>query len=96
LKDDVSLNIKYKISADKQLKYTYRSISIKTSFSFRLTISVPVPLNRVGHIALDSASPQVRKLFFLAPQRKLRSSKAQLRSLRFKILGATLNRNFYQ
>jgi hypothetical protein len=32
--------------------------------------------------------------FFLL-QRKLRSSKAQLRSLRFKILGVTFYRNFY-
>ncbi len=32
---------------------------------------------------------QVRKLFFVAPQRKLRFSKAQLRSLRLKILDAT-------
>ncbi len=47
---------------------------------------------RVGHIAMKSASPQA---FFLAPQRKLRSLKAQLRSLRFKILDATFNRNFY-
>ncbi len=39
-----------------------------------------------------SASPQA---FFVAPQRKLRFSKAQLRSLRFKILDATFNRNFY-
>jgi hypothetical protein len=52
-------------------------------------------LGRVGHIALKSASPQVRKLFFVVPQRKLRSSQAQLRSLRFKILGATFKRNFY-
>jgi hypothetical protein len=36
---------------------------------------------RVGHIALKSASPQA---FFVAPQRKLRFSKAQLRSLRLK------------
>jgi hypothetical protein len=33
--------------------------------------------------------------FFVAQQRKLKSSKAQLRSLRFKILGTTFNRNFY-
>jgi hypothetical protein len=38
---------------------------------------------------------QVRKLFFVAPQRKLRFSKAHLRSLRFQILDATFNRNFY-
>jgi hypothetical protein len=30
------------------------------------------------------------------PQRKLRFSKAQLRSLRFKLLNATFNRNFYE
>jgi hypothetical protein len=38
---------------------------------------------------------QARKLFFVAPQRKLRFSKAQLRSLSFQILGATFNRIFY-
>jgi hypothetical protein len=32
--------------------------------------------------------------FFVAPQRKLRFSKAQLRSLRFKILDATLIATF--
>jgi hypothetical protein len=38
---------------------------------------------------------QVRKFFFVAPQRKLRLSKAQLRSLCFKLLDATFNPNFY-
>ncbi len=38
---------------------------------------------------------QVRKFILVAPQRKLRSKKAQLRSLRFKLLDATFNRNFY-
>jgi hypothetical protein len=33
--------------------------------------------------------------FFVAPQHKLRLSKAQLRSLRLKILDATFNHNFY-
>jgi hypothetical protein len=45
---------------------------------------------KVGHIALKSASPQVRKLFFVVPQRKLSLSKAQLLSLCFKILDSTL------
>jgi hypothetical protein len=36
-----------------------------------------------------------RKLFFVAPQRKLTFSKAKLLSLRFKILDATFNRKFY-
>jgi hypothetical protein len=57
-----------------------------------LDLSLTVPTSRVGHNALKSASPQA---FVVAPQRKLRSSKAQLRSLRFKILGATFNLNFY-
>jgi hypothetical protein len=35
------------------------------------------------------------KLFFVAPQCKPRSSKAQLPSLRFNILDATFNSNFY-
>jgi hypothetical protein len=39
---------------------------------------------------------QVRKHFFVAPQRKFRFSKVQLRSLSFKILDATFNRNFYE
>jgi hypothetical protein len=39
-----------------------------------------------------STSPQA---FFPAPQHKLRSSETQLRSLRFKILAATFNHNFY-
>jgi hypothetical protein len=47
---------------------------------------------KVGHVALKSASPQV---FFVAPQSKLLFSKKQLCSLRFKLLDATLNRNFY-
>ncbi len=37
---------------------------------------------------------QVRKLFFVAPKRKLRSSKAQLRSLHFKILDANFMTGF--
>ncbi len=48
-----------------------------------------------GHVALKSASPQVRKFIFVAQQCKLRFSKVQLRSLRFKLLDATLNCNFY-
>jgi hypothetical protein len=39
-----------------------------------------------------SASPHV---IFVALQRKLRFSKAQLRSLSFKLLDTTFNRNFY-
>ncbi len=38
---------------------------------------------------------QVRKFIFVAPQRKLWFSKAQLRSLRFKLLDETFNRNFF-
>jgi hypothetical protein len=34
--------------------------------------------------------------FLVAPQRKLMFSKAQLRSLRFKLLDATFNRDFYE
>jgi hypothetical protein len=52
-----------------------------------------VPKCRVGHIALKSASPQA--FFFVAPQCKLRFFKAQLCSLRFKILDVTFIRNFY-
>jgi hypothetical protein len=37
---------------------------------------------------------QVRKVFFVAPQCKLRFSKAQLRSLRFKTLNGTLIATF--
>jgi hypothetical protein len=37
---------------------------------------------------------QVRKFSFVAPQRKLRFSKAQLRSLRFKFLDATFMTGF--
>jgi hypothetical protein len=46
---------------------------------------------RVGHIALKSVSPLA---FFVAPQSKLRFSKAQLRSLHFNILDATLIATF--
>jgi hypothetical protein len=49
-------------------------------------------MSKDGHVALKSASPQV---FFVAPQRKLRFSKVQLRSLCFKLLDATFNSNFY-
>jgi hypothetical protein len=52
---------------------------------------VKILSSRVGHIAPKSANPQA---FFVAPQRKLRFSKAQLRSLRFKILDATLVATF--
>jgi hypothetical protein len=48
-----------------------------------------------GHVARKCASLQDRKFIFVALQRKLRSSKAQLRSLRLKLLEATFNRNFY-
>jgi hypothetical protein len=46
-------------------------------------------VTRVGHVALKSTSPQVRKFFFVALQRKLRFSKAQLHSVHFKLLDAT-------
>jgi hypothetical protein len=49
---------------------------------------------RVGHVALKSVNPQARKFFVVVPQRKLRLSKAQLRSLRFKILDATVIATF--
>jgi hypothetical protein len=55
-----------------------------------------LPTTGVGHFALKSASPQVRKLFFVVPQHKLRFSKEQLRSLRFKLIDATFNRKFYE
>jgi hypothetical protein len=48
-------------------------------------------MHRVGPIALKSASPQA---FFVAPQSKFRFSKAQLRSLHFKILDGTLIATF--
>jgi hypothetical protein len=48
----------------------------------------------VWHIALKSASPQV--FFFVAPQRKLRFSNAQLAFFRFKLLDTTFNRNLYE
>jgi hypothetical protein len=60
--------------------------SFDTSF---LSPCLQIATTRVGHIALKSASPQVLKLFFVAPQRILRFSKAKLRSLRLKILDAT-------
>jgi hypothetical protein len=47
-------------------------------------------IGSVRHVALKSVSSQVRKFFFVAPQCKLSFSKAQLRSLRFKLLEATL------
>jgi hypothetical protein len=54
------------------------------------TVAEPVGellhISIVRHVALKSAS-----FFFVAPQRKLRFSKAQLRSLRLK----TFKRNFY-
>jgi hypothetical protein len=56
-------------------------------------LSPPPP--RVKHVALKSASPQVRKFVFVAPQHKVRFSKAQLGSLHFKLLDATPNHNFY-
>jgi hypothetical protein len=37
---------------------------------------------------------QARKLFFVAPERKFRFSKAQLRSLHFKNLDATFMSGF--
>jgi hypothetical protein len=42
-----------------------------------------------GNVALKSAN-----LFFAAPQRKLRFSKAQWRSLRFKLLDVTFFTGF--
>jgi hypothetical protein len=39
---------------------------------------------------------QVSKFIFVAPQRKLRFSKAQMCSLRFKLLYAIFNYNFYE
>ncbi len=51
---------------------------------------------RVGQVALKSASPQVHKLFFVAPQRKLRLSKAQLRSLLFILIDATFISYFFE
>jgi hypothetical protein len=59
---------------------------------YTCTLCLACSVSRVGHYALKSASPQA---FFVAPQRKLRFSKAQLPSLRFKILDATFNHNFY-
>jgi hypothetical protein len=52
-------------------------------------------LTRVGNVALKSASPQARKFFFVASQRNRRFSKAQLRSLHFKLLDTIFNHNFY-
>jgi hypothetical protein len=49
-------------------------------------------MSKGWHVALKGSSPQVRKFIFVAPQRKLRSPEAQLRSLRFKHIVATLNR----
>ncbi len=69
--------------------------SIKLFYGAKVTADCRIPelmKVRVGHVALKSASPQV---FLVAPQRKLRFSKAQLRSLRFKLLDVTFNRNFY-
>ncbi len=51
-------------------------------------------INIVGHIELKRA--QVHKFFVVAPQRKLRFSKAQLHSLRLKLLDTTFNCNFYE
>jgi hypothetical protein len=48
-------------------------------------------MGKDGHVALKSKSPQV----FVEPQGKLRFSKAQLRSLSFKLLGAIFKSNFY-
>jgi hypothetical protein len=59
-----------------------------TCFTGRRYLSV-IGKRRVGHIALKSESPQA---FFSCAATQL---KAQLRSLRFKILDATFNRNFY-
>jgi hypothetical protein len=59
-----------------------------------LLFTAPLPEGRVGHVALKSASPQVRKFCFVAPQRKLRFSKEQLLSLRFKLLDATFMTGF--
>jgi hypothetical protein len=68
-------------------------------FSFEPEFNIVADLQiysvgRVGHITMKSTSLQVRKLFIVAPQRKRRSSKAQLRSLRFKILRATFVTSF--
>jgi hypothetical protein len=48
-----------------------------------------------GHVARKYASLQDRKFIFVALQRKLRSSKPQMRSLCLKLLEATFIRNFY-
>ncbi len=69
------------VSAVKYRIELYSSVCILLHCSI---LYCPIP--RVGHVALKSASPQV---FFVAPERKLRFSKAQLRSLRFKLLDAT-------
>jgi hypothetical protein len=50
----------------------------------------PLPTD-VIRVAPKILSPQVRKFIFVAPQSKLRFSKAQLR---FKLLDAPFNRNF--
>jgi hypothetical protein len=47
--------------------------------------------DRVGHIVLKNPIPEA---FFVAPQRKLRFSKTQLLSLRFKMLDITLTSAF--
>jgi hypothetical protein len=79
----------------RELSKTYLTRYYTTSYTVNCSQEETIMnICRVGHIALKSASPQVRKFFFLVPQRKLRSSKAQLRSLRFKILSATFMTGF--
>jgi hypothetical protein len=53
---------------------------------------LPFKISKGGLVALKSQ--QVRKFTLVAPQRKLRFSKAQLRSLHFKLLDAVLIATF--
>jgi hypothetical protein len=51
-------------------------------------------ISKGGHVALKSVSPQDREFIFVLPQLKIRFSKAQLRSLRFKLLDVILIATF--
>ncbi len=54
-----------------------------------------MPLPKYQSWACYAEERKSASFFVVAPQRNLRFSKAQLRSLRSKLLDASFNRNFY-
>jgi hypothetical protein len=62
---------------------------------FIVTVQIQLLLTSYQSWANCAEERKSARFFLLAPQRKFRPTKAQLHSLRFKILAATFNHNFY-